>query len=144
MIKIRHTGLVTNNLKKSLFFWNKTLKFKIIKKAIETGNLIDQIMGYNFAKVETIKLSDNRGMLLELLYFKNPPQRKNNIIKPYTNGFTHISVTVKNIMKTYKTLKKMNIKFNSKPAKSADGMVLMTYCQTPEGAYLELVEELKK
>lgn len=144
MIKIRHAGLVTKNLSKSLFFWNKTLKFKIKKRAIETGVLIDDIMGYKSAKVETLKLIDENGAILELLHFKNSPSEKKKIIKPYTNGFTHISVTVKNIKKSYKILKKMKIKFNSKPSKSADGMVLMTYCKTPEGAFLELVQELKK
>ena len=37
---------------------------------------------------------------------------------------------------------KKKIVFNTKPKVSADGNVLMTYCKTPEGAYLELVEEL--
>ena len=143
MNKIRHTGLVTNNLKKSLFFWNKVLKFKIYKRAIESGDLIDKVMEYKKVKVETVKLSDSSGMLLEILHFKNSPKRKKNFIKPYTNGFTHLSITVKNIMKIYKTLKSINVKFNSKPLKSIDGSVLMTYCKTPEGAYLELVEELK-
>lgn len=143
MNKIRHTGLVTKNLKKSIFFWNKLLKFKIKKRLIESGNLIDKLMEYNQVKVETIKLSDSSGMLLELLSFKNAPRNKKHLIKPYSNGFTHISITVKNIEKVYRNLKKMKIKFNAKPTKSKDGNVLMTYCKTPEGAYLELVEELK-
>ena len=142
MIKIRHTGLVTKDLKKSLFFWNKLMKFKIKKRAIESGQLIDKIMEYRFSKVETIKLCDKSGMLLELLYFFNPPKIKKNSIKPFSNGFTHISITVKDINKIYKLLRNHNIKFNSKPTKSIDGRVLMTYCKTPEGAYLELVEEL--
>ena len=142
MIRIRHTGLVTKNLKKSLFFWNKVLNFKIKKRAIESGALIDMIMEYKSAKVETVKLSDTSGMLLELLYFINTPIKKKSRIKPYSNGFTHISLTVKDINKTYKKLRKLKIKFNSKPSKSSDGNVLMTYCKTPEGAYLELVEEL--
>ena len=144
MIKIRHTGLVTNNLKKSLTFWIKYLKFKIKKEMNESGDLIDKIMLYQNAKVKTYKLEDNNKMLLELLYFKNSPKIKNNIIKPYTNGFTHISVTVKNLNKLYRFLKKKNIEFNSKPQISLDGNVMMTYCKTPEGAFLELVEELKK
>ena len=94
------------------------------------------------AKVETLKLSDNKGSLLELLHFKNSPIKKKKIIKPYSNGFTHISITVKDIMNVYLILKKIKIKFNSKPMKSTDGKVLMTYCRTPEGAFLELVEEL--
>ena len=32
--------------------------------------------------------------------------------------------------------------FNSEPVISADGKVLITYCKTPEGSYLELVQEL--
>tara|TARA_B100000787_G_C16195893_1_gene300809 strand:+ start:660 stop:1094 length:435 start_codon:yes stop_codon:yes gene_type:complete len=144
MIKIRHTGLVTNNLKKSLTFWIKYLKFKIKKEMNESGDLIDKIMLYQNVKVKTYKLEDNSKMLLELLYFKNSPKIKNNIIKPYTNGFTHISVTVKNLNKLYRFLKKKNIEFNSKPQISLDGNVMMTYCKTPEGAFLELVEELKK
>ena len=115
MIKIRHTGLVTNDLKKSLIFWTKYLKFKIKKEMDESGNLIDKIMLYQDVKVRTYKLVDNNNMLLELLYFKNSPKIKNNKIKPYTNGFTHISITVKNLNNLYKFLKKKKIKFNSKP-----------------------------
>lgn len=144
MTIIRHTGLVTSNIKKSLEFWTKYLKFRIHKVMDEDGKLIDKIMLYKNVKVKTYKLTDNKNNLLEILYFKNRPKIKNLKIKPYTTGFTHISVTVKNLMDLYKFLKRKKIKFNSKPQKSLDGKVRMTYCKTPEGAYLELVEELNK
>ena len=142
MIEIRHTGLVTKNIKKSLLFWTKYLKFKIYKEMDEKGELIDKIMLYKNVKLKTFKLKDKNNNLLELLYFKNPPQKKIPNIMPYTNGFTHISVTVKNLNLTYKSLIKKKIRFNSEPKKSSDGNVLMTYCKTPEGAYLELVQDL--
>ena len=142
MTEIRHTGLVTKNIEKSLLFWTKYLKFKIHKEMNEDGHLIDQIMLYKNVKLKTFKLRDKNNNLLELLYFKNPPKTNLANIKPYTNGFTHISVTVKNLNSIYRNLTKKNIKFNSKPEKSLDGNVLMTYCKTPEGAYLELVQEL--
>lgn len=142
MIAIRHTGLVTKNLKKSLLFWTKYLKFKIYKEMDEDGELIDEIMLYKNVRLRTVKLKDKNNNLLELLYFKNPPKYKSIHVKPYTNGFTHISITVKNLNFLYRKLIKKKIKFNSKPKKSLDGNVLMTYCQTPEGAYLELVQEL--
>ena len=142
MTEIRHTGLVTKNIKKSLLFWTKYLNFEIHKEMNEEGDLIDKIMLYKDVKLKTFKLKDKNNNLLELLYFKNPPKNKFLNIKPYTNGFTHISVTVKNIDTIYKNLIKKKIKFNSKPQKSSDGNVLMTYCRTPEGAYLELVQEL--
>ena len=139
---IRHTGLVTNNLKKSLVFWTKYLEFKIHKEMDEDGDLINQIMLYNNVRLKTIKLKDKKNNLLELLYFKNKPKIKINKIKPYSNGFTHISITVKNLNSLYKNLIRKKIKFNSKPKISSDGNVIMTYCKTPEGAYLELVQEL--
>ena len=142
MVKVRHTGIVTTDLKKSLIFWNKYLKFKICKQVNEQGELIDKIMLYKKVKVKTIKLKDSTGALIELLFFYNSPSIKKNKIKPYTNGITHISVTVKNIKKLYKFLMKKKIKFNSEPKISEDGKVIMTYCQTPEGAFLELVEEI--
>tara|TARA_B100000989_G_scaffold72938_5_gene51271 strand:- start:181 stop:609 length:429 start_codon:yes stop_codon:yes gene_type:complete len=142
MSVIRHTGLVTTNLKKSLLFWTKYLKFKIHKEMDEEGELIDSIMQYDNVKLKTFKLKDKNNNLLELLYFKNRPKTRFTKIKPYTNGFTHISITVKNLDALYLNLLKRKIVFNSKPKISSDGNVLMTYCITPEGAYLELVEEL--
>lgn len=142
MSVIRHTGLVTTNLKKSLLFWIKYLKFKIHKEMDEDGELIDSIMQYDNVKLKTFKLKDKNNNLLELLYFKNRPKTRFTKIKPYTNGFTHISITVKNLDDLYLNLLKRKIVFNSKPKISSDGNVRMTYCVTPEGAYLELVEEL--
>lgn len=143
MVRIRHTGIVSKDIKKSLVFWNEYLGFKIQKDINERGNLIDKIMLYKNVRVRTIKMKDNAKNMIELLYFENSPKIKKNIIKPYSNGITHISVTVKNILKLYKQLKKKKIKFNSKPQLSQDGKVLMTYCETPEGAYLELVQEIR-
>ena len=144
MIAIRHTGLVTRDIKKSLKFWNKYLKFRIYKEMDESGKLIDKIMLYKKVRVKTYKLADKNNFLLELLYFKNAPKLKKQAIKPYSNGFTHISITVKNLNKLYQFLKSKKIKFNSKPQVSEDGKVIMTYCKTPEGAYLELVQEINK
>ena len=69
-------------------------------------------------------------------------QEKENELYPYSPGITHISVTVKNLEKTFTYFKKKKIKFNSKPRLSADKKVLMTYCKTPEGCFLEMVQEL--
>ena len=76
MNTIRHTGIVTNNLKKSLWFWREQLKFKIKKTANERGDTIDSVLGYKNVKVRTIKLADNRENLIEILYFLNPPNEK--------------------------------------------------------------------
>ena len=131
MIKIRHTGLVTNDIDKSLFFWINILGFRIKSDNIEGGKLLDKVLGYKNVKLRVIKAldKDNKGML-EILYFLNVPKQKKYNLKTYSYGFTHISLTVKNIDKLYKVLKKNKIKFNSKPNLSKDRKVLMTYCFT--------------
>ena len=142
MVKIRHTGIVTSNLKKSLWFWKDQLNFKIKKKANEKGEAIDKVLGYKNVRVKTLKLEDKNKNLIELLFFLNSPRIKKNKIFPYSVGITHISVTVTKLESLYRKLIKKKVKFNSKPKISADRKVLMTYCKTPEGCYLELVEEL--
>ena len=94
MVIIRHTGLVTKNLKKSLWFWKNILNFKIKKDQIEKGSLIDKVLGYKNVKVRTIKLEDKNKNLIEILYFQNAPYAKINKVYPYSSGYTHISVTV--------------------------------------------------
>ena len=142
MVAIRHTGIVTQNLKKSLFFWKKIIGFKLYKLDVESSSHLDEIFGYKNVKVKTIKLKDNKQNKIELLYFYNAPKIKKDLIKPYNIGITHISITVENIKKLQKILIKNKVKFNAPPKKSADGKVLMTYCRTPEGYYLELVQIL--
>ena len=142
MVKIRHTGIVTKDLKKSLWFWKDQLNFKIKKRSNEKGKTIDSVLGYENVIVKTLKLEDKNKNLIELLFFLNPPKTKKNKILPYSIGIKHISITVKNLNALYKVLHKKKIVFNSKPKISSDGNVIMTYCETPEGAYLELVQEL--
>ena len=144
MTKIRHTGLVTNNLDKSLFFWINLIGFKVKSDQIESGKLLDKVLGYKNVKVRVVKALDenNKGML-ELLYFLNVPKQKKLKLKTYSYGFTHISLTVKDVRSLYRQLKRNKILFNARPSLSKDKKVIMTYCKTPEGAFLELVEERK-
>ena len=44
---------------------------------------------------------------MELLYFKNKPKIRLCKIKPYSNGFTHISITVNNLETLYADLIKL-------------------------------------
>ena len=139
---IRHSGIVVKDMKKSLNFWNKILKFKILKKNIESGPKIDQLLGLKSTKIITIKLCDKNKSVLEFIEFIKPKSKKRKV---YTNshGPTHLAITVKNLKKIHKKLIKNNIKFNTIPIKSVDEKVLFTYCKSPEGAFVEFVQELK-
>ena len=144
MIKIIKTGLVTNNLDNSLFFWTKLIGFKVKSDQVESGKLLDKVLGYKNVKVRVIKvLDENNNGMLELLYFLNVPKQKKFKLKTYSYGFTHISLTVKDLRSLYRRLKRKKVLFNARPSLSEDKKVIMTYCKTPEGAFLELVEERK-
>jgi hypothetical protein len=141
-ITIRHSGIVVENMKKSLIFWNKILKLKILKKSLEYGPSIDKLLGLKNVKIKTIKLSDKNKFIIELIEFIKPKPKKRKV---FTNshGPTHIAITVKNLRDLHKKLKENKIKFNTEPIESVDKKVLFTYCKSPEGAFVELVEELK-
>jgi hypothetical protein len=139
-MKIRHIGIVTINIKKSLKFWKKYFGFKIIKDLNEEGNVIDKLLGYRNSKIRSVKLKNRVGMFLELLEMKKPKLqiRKNLTIN---NGITHFAITVKNLDNFYKKYKE-TILFNCPPQLSNDGRVKVLYLKTPENCYLELVQEL--
>lgn len=143
IINIRHTGIVTDDLKKSLYFYRTLLGFKIKKRMLEKGTTTDKISNLKNVSVETIKLYKKKNQLIELLYYHS--HRRSNKKKVYNIsriGISHISMTVNNLQKTYKKLKNKNIRFISKPNISDDGNVMITFCRAPEGTLIELVEEI--
>ncbi len=140
-LTIRHTGLVVKNLKKSKFFWMKYFGFKVKKELKEKGKILSNVLGLNDAIIKTCKMVDKKKNMLELIYFYKP-KIKNKKILVNNNGFTHIAINIDNLDQFYKKFRK-KITFNNKPQTSENGKVKFIYCKTPEGAYLELVEEIK-
>ena len=137
-IKFRHAGLVTNNIKKSLFFYQKLIGLKIIKQKIENSINMQNILGKKFKYLKTYKLGYDQKVILEILDFK-----KKSVIKNIDQvGFTHIAISVKNIDIIYNKIKNNKFKALSKPTYSDDKKVRLFFCKTPEGAYLEVVETL--
>lgn len=125
MFKIRHTGIVVDNLEKSLEFYKEFLELDIIKRDIEEGEFISTILG-NEVIVKTCKLTEK----IELLeYVKG-------------KGKNHIAFTVADIDYEYKVLKSLGVKFISEPQISPDGKAKVVFCHAPEGTLIELVQDL--
>ena len=139
---MRHVGLVVADLDKALKFWCGTMNFVISRQMEESGPHIDAMMGLKDVRVTTAKLADSNGNLLELLWFASHPDKNQWEGKPYSTGFTHIALTVKDLDKAYKRLRNNGVNFFAPPQKSPDGLASVTYAYGPEGVILELVEEL--
>ena len=88
---------------------------------IEYGKVTDKLTDINRARIETLKLkSKNSEVMIELLQFKN---KKINGKKNYNIsriGTSHFAVSVNNLEKVYKKLKKLKMKFICKPLLSND------------------------
>jgi len=142
ILNIRHTGLVVSDLEGALNFWQDLLGFKIKHKMNEFGPAIDAMMGLKNTHLTTVKLVAPQGGMLELLHFNSHPDIPEWLGKPYSTGFTHIALTVKNLDDLYQKLTNASFSFPALPQLSKDGSVRVIYCRGPEGILLELVELL--
>ena len=139
--EVRHIGIVVSDMEKSIQFYRDLLGLKIVRDMNEKGEYIDNMLSLDRVHVHTVKLSAAQGdTLIELLNFKS--HKDNQHRNFYTIGASHVAFTVNNIEELYKTLSKSNIKFNTPPQKSPDGLVKVTFCNDPDGTPVELVQVL--
>jgi len=143
MIKnIRHTGIVVNNIDRSLEFYCNMLGFEIKKDNLESGEYLDLFLGLNNVKVRTVKLSLKNQDMIELLHFGDPHRKSGTAIGINNIGCTHVALTVENLQDIYEALAGDGVRFNNPPALSQDGKAKVAFCQDPDGTFIELVEEI--
>jgi catechol 2,3-dioxygenase-like lactoylglutathione lyase family enzyme len=140
---IRHAGLVVADLEQSLKFWCDAMGFVVSRQMEESGPHIDAMMGLKDVRVTTAKLAAPDGNLLELLCFHSHPEKPRWAGKPYSTGFTHIALTVKDLDETLHRLEQFGASIPAEPQLSPDGQVKVIYATGPEGVLLELVEVIK-
>ena len=66
-MKIRHTGIVVSDIDKALHFYNKLLGFEIVKDMWESGEFIDNILGFQKVKVRTVKMAAGNSLVEHLV-----------------------------------------------------------------------------
>ena len=55
-LNVRHVGVVTKDLNKSLKFYRDVLGFKVVKKMRETDRSLSDLMGLKKVQVTTVKM----------------------------------------------------------------------------------------
>ena len=143
IVASRHAGLVVADLEQSLKFWCDAMGFVVSRQMEESGPHIDAMMGLKGVRVTTAKLAAPDGDLLELLCFHSHPDKPRWEGKPYSTGFTHIAMTVKDLDETLCRIKQFGASIPAEPQLSPDGQVKVIYATGPEGILLELVEIIK-
>lgn len=142
MKAIRHFGIVVSDIEKSLKFYRDLLGFQIKIDALEEGPFIDTILGFNHAKVRTVKMATDDGNLIELLWYQSPKGKKMENKEIFDIGASHPAFTIENLDNEYQRLKKNGVQFIAPPQISPDKKAKVAFCYDPDGVPIELVEEL--
>jgi len=137
----RHTGIVVADLDASLQFYVDTLGFSVTKRMEETGAHLDRVLALEGVQVTTVKMAAPDGFLIELLYYQShqQPVEQRELC---TVGIGHIALQVDDIEAVYAKLMGAGVHFNAEPQTSPDGYAKLTFCQAPEGTFIELVQVL--
>lgn len=138
----RHTGIICQNLRKSVFFYKNLLGMKVIQDFWDNSDYINKITGLKNANVHMVKLQMKSGEILELLSYPTHPTKLAKL-PLYNVGVLHIALEVTNIDNMYKKLNK-KIKFLSKPIISSEKFAKVCFCLDPNNVRVELVEILFK
>jgi len=143
---IRHSAFVVRDIDKSLKFYSNTLGLKIYKRFTEKGEFIDKLTGIDDVLLEWVKLIIPNGGLIELLQYHSHPDPecfKNFAIFPSNKlGSSHVALTVQDLNLLYIKIIDNGFICKSKPLIAPGGKALLLYCHDPDGAIIELIQEL--
>lgn len=142
---IRHIGFVVTNLDESLKFYSKILGLKIYRRYTENGDFIDSLTGMENVSLEWVKLIIPSGGLIELLQYHTHPQVNKSLSQGLPSnrlGCSHAALTVSDLSALYVKITEAGYTCKSKPLIAPGGKAKILYCHDPDGAILELIEDL--
>lgn len=140
MTALRHVGIVVGDLDRALHFYRDLLGFNVAVDADESGDFLDAILAISKARVRTVKLKGSDGAIVELLAFSSPAPDCGPSPTLVRRGPTHIAVTVQDLEGLHARMSSAGVKFTTPPRTSPDGKAKVTFCQDPDGTYVELVQ----
>ena len=139
VIGYRHTGIITKNIKESLYFYHDILGLEIIQEFTDDSEYINKITGIENGIAHFIKLQATDGTVIELLEYPSHPTEPHEL-SILNVGVLHIALRVENAENAYQELKQKNIKTLSEPVLSSEGIAKVFFCIDPDGTRVELVE----
>lgn len=141
--RVRHAGIVVQDLERQLIFYRDLLGLEEQRRMEEYGPFVDGLMGIADVRVTTCKLGcpgEQGGTQLELLAFQSPDLLEAPSQAVNRPGLTHIAFTVADLGDLADRMQKAGVIFNAPPAISPDGKAMVAYCRDFEGNFVELVE----
>lgn len=141
VVGYRHTGIITKDIKKSLYFYHNILGLEVIQEFTDDSEYINRITGIKNGIAHFIKLKAQDDTVIELLEYPSHPSEPHGL-SILNVGILHIALRVENAEKAYTELKQKNIRTLSEPVLSSEGIAKVFFCIDPDGTRVELVEML--
>jgi catechol 2,3-dioxygenase-like lactoylglutathione lyase family enzyme len=141
---IRHFGFVVDDINGAIAFWVDVLGWKISSDVREPSPFIDELIAIPEPRLRTVKISDENGMIIELLKFDSDDQTTERMWGGTlsTIGPTHIALTVENLDSIISSALELGYIKVSDPLLAPSGAVRVLFIQSPEGLMIELVQEI--
>lgn len=142
---IRHVGFVVSDLERSLKFYQDILGLELYRRFTEEGEFIDNLTGIRGVKLEWAKLIIPNGGLIELLqYHSHPDVEHLQLTGSPSNrmGCSHVALTVADLDKLYQDMLEAGYTCKSAPLLAPGSKAKILYAHDPDGAILELIEDL--
>jgi len=139
MVKdFRHACVVVRDLKKAIKFYRDILGLKLVKVIKIEGEHPEKILGIKGIKLTYVKLRTkdqprHKNAIFELHHWERPKA-------PKQKWLGHISFTVDNMDREYKRLKRLGVKFISKPLKSPVSGHKLCFGYDPDGNLIEFAD----
>ena len=139
VVGYRHTGIIVDDMGKSLEFYKDHLGLEIIQEFTDDSSYINEITNIKDGSAHFIKLKMLDGSILELLEYPTHRTQPHNL-SILNVGVAHIALRVNSADEMYKYLVNHGIKVLSEPVLSSEGIAKVFFCIDPNGLRVELVE----
>ena len=140
---IRHSAFVVKDLEESLKFYKDTLDLELYRREVEQGDFIESLTGLKGVKLEWAKLIIPKGGLIELLQYHTHPDQSSISESPSNKiGASHVALIVDDLSLLYSKIIANGYTCKSEPLIAPGGKAKILYCHDPDGAILELIEDL--
>jgi len=141
--RLRHAGIVVSDLKRAVRFYRAVFGFSVSNEACEAGPFISALVGLRGVRLCWTKLATADGSIVELLEYRSPRPPRPGCPRADRIGVSHAAFTVPNLERTCAALLRRGGRVVGTPQTSPDGKVRVVYAHDPDGAILELVQELR-
>lgn len=142
ILATRHTGIVVEDMAKSLCFWRDVMGLKVAVDFREKGPFIDTVQALSGVDLRMVKLAAPDGSMIELLKddaHTTPAPEPNRLCDV---GIRHVAFTVDDIEIAWRKLRAAGCDVLSEPVTAPDGKARLFFARDPEGNLLELVQRL--